>query len=64
MVDVLFFGRWAPVRHVPTLVDCAAARQAALVEGVRLAPDGAVKNASWSGLPADEPLLAAVCERS
>lgn len=61
IADLYFFGRWAPLRQVPVLFDCAAGRRAPLVEGVEFAPDGSVRGAAWTAPRADDPLLAAAC---
>ena len=61
MVDLLLFGRWAPVRQVPVLVDCVVARRADLVDGADFAPDGRVENARWVPLDPEGALLQAAC---
>ena len=54
MVDVYFFGRWQPVQAVQMQFDCLARRRA----------DPALGDASepiWRDVPADDPLVTAVC---
>ena len=59
--DVYYFGRWAPVNKVAVLVDCKAARRAALMDAVSFTDDGQVQGASWVQTEADDPILKAMC---
>ena len=61
MVDLFVFGRWAPARKVPVMIDCAGARRADLVEGVNFTEDGLLRNADWHQLDPDDPLIRAAC---
>lgn len=61
LVDLYFFGRWAPVSKLPVVVDCATGRRASLVDGVAFDTDGAVENAEWVAPPAGDPVIAATC---
>ena len=62
MVDVYYFGRWAPLNKVPVLLDCNGARRASLVDGAEFGADGQVINADWVAVGADDPLVATGCE--
>lgn len=59
--DVYLFGRWAPVHKLPVLADCAGGRRAALTDAVSFAGDGSVQGAEWAKVPADDPIVAAMC---
>ncbi len=61
IVEVYFFGRWAPTHKVPVLFDCAGARTASLIDGADFAADGTVANASWEAMAADDPVFRAAC---
>jgi hypothetical protein len=61
MADLYVFGRWAPPRKVPVLIDCAGARRADLVDEVRFADDGQVEDAAWQQLEAGDALIGAAC---
>lgn len=61
LVDLYFFGRWSPVNQTPMLFDCAVAQSALLIDGATFAQDGAITDADWQTMPADDPVLAAVC---
>jgi len=62
LADVYFFGRWSPISQAPMLFDCATPRSALLIDGADFGPDGAVANADWHAVPADDPILKLVCE--
>ena len=64
MIDLYFFGRWAPLKKVPALFDCAGARRASLIDGIEFGADGQVANADWLTVPADDAVLTTVCEVS
>lgn len=61
MADVLLFARHSPIVLVPNLIDCPGHRVASLMDGAEFGADGGVVDPSWSGVPADDPLIAAVC---
>ncbi|CUH62440.1 hypothetical protein TG4357_00106 [Thalassovita gelatinovora] len=61
MVDLLFFGRWSPVRSLPVLVDCANRRQALLAAGAAFDEAGQVTDAVWSALAPEHGLFVALC---
>ncbi|WP_299963832.1 hypothetical protein [uncultured Roseobacter sp.] len=62
LADLYFFGRWSPVNQAPMLFDCAGARSALLIDGASFGTDGAVSDADWQSMPADDPILKRVCE--
>ncbi|SEQ84725.1 hypothetical protein [Thalassovita taeanensis] len=62
IVDLLFFGRWAPVNKLPVLIDCAGQRQAQLIDGAEFDATGAVTDADWAPVAADNPAFKIVCE--
>lgn len=62
MVDLILFGRWAPVRRVPVLMDCENPRRADLVDDVRFDADGRVVNADWRAVDPNDAVLRAVCD--
>ncbi len=61
LVDLYFFGRWAPVSKVPVAVDCADNSRANLADGAEFGEDGRLLNASWIKLAADDPIIEATC---
>ncbi|KUJ85793.1 hypothetical protein AVO45_02080 [Ruegeria marisrubri] len=61
LVDLYFFGRWAPVSKLPVAVDCDGLRRANLADGVEFADDGSVRSADWIEVPADDPIVATTC---
>jgi len=62
LVDLYFFGRWSPVNQAPMLLDCAGRQAAVLIDGATFGADGAVVDADWSAVPADDAILTLVCE--
>lgn len=61
IVDLYFFGRWAPLQRLTVLWDCAGARTAALGEGAEFMADGQVANVEWQPIPADDPVFLTAC---
>lgn len=61
MVPVVFMGRWAPGAEIPVVVDCVESRRADLADGIEFDEEGALVNADWIAVEADDPLLEAVC---
>ncbi|MBJ6370428.1 hypothetical protein [Sedimentitalea arenosa] len=62
ILDLYFFGRWAPMNRVPVLMDCATPRMATLADGVEFDDSGAVIDPRWIALESDDEVLRAVCE--
>lgn len=62
MVDLFFFGRWAPARQVRVVLDCAGNRRADLMEGVTMDANGQVEDSAWIKLDTDDPVLLKTCE--
>jgi len=57
LADLYFFGRWRTVRSVEVMVDCDSGQRA----------DPALGDGSppvWRDVPADDPIVTGVCERS
>lgn len=61
LVDLYFFGRWAPVSKVPVAVNCADKSRANLADGANFGDDGQLLNANWIKLAADDPVIEATC---
>jgi hypothetical protein len=60
MVDLYFFGRWAPLQKLTVLWDCAGNRTATLGDGATFTEDGQI-DADWQPIAADDPVRAAAC---
>lgn len=63
MADVFLFTRFAPTVSVPQLVDCKTSRRADIADGVKFGDSGQVLDPGWTEAGADDPLLAALCDR-
>lgn len=61
IVDLIVFGRWAPVRKFTVMIDCATARRADLMEGVSFGDNGEVIGADWAQMSPDDPVITATC---
>lgn len=61
MVDLYFYGRWAPPSSMRVLLDCNGERRASLADGAEFGADGRVTDANWIGVGADDPVLATGC---
>lgn len=59
--DVYFYGRWAPLRRISVLFDCAGRRRAALSVDAQFDATGAVIDPPWVRVAPDDALLAVVC---
>lgn len=60
--DAVFVTRWHPVQRVRVAFDCKAGKQALLVDGATLAPNGTLTGAEWFAPPAEDELQAAACK--
>ncbi|EEE38184.1 hypothetical protein RKLH11_2025 [Rhodobacteraceae bacterium KLH11] len=61
LVDLYFFGRWAPVSKIPVAVNCAENSRANLVDGAEFADDGRLVNAGWVKAGQNDPVIEATC---
>lgn len=61
LVDLYFFGRWAPVSKLPIAVNCAENSRANLVDGAEFATDGSLTNATWFKAETGDPIIEATC---
>lgn len=61
LVDLYFFGRWAPRSMIPVAVNCADNSRANLADGAEFADDGRLVNADWIEAPANDPVIEATC---
>ncbi|WP_120635196.1 hypothetical protein [Ruegeria sp. EL01] len=61
LVDLYFFGRWAPVSKMPVAVNCAENRRANLADGAEFADDGRLLNADWFTAGSRDPIIEATC---
>ncbi len=61
LVDLYFFGRWAPSSMIPVAVNCADNSRANLADGAEFADDGRLLNADWIKAPANDPVIEATC---
>ena len=62
MIDLYFFGRWAPLKKVPVVYDCAGARRATLIDGVVFSDTGEILDADWMTIDRNDPVMNAVCQ--
>ncbi len=61
LVELYFFGRWAPVSKVPVVVNCAENLRANLADGAEFGDDGRVLNADWIKAGTGDPIIEATC---
>lgn len=61
LVDLYFFGRWAPVLKMPIAVNCADHSRANLADGATFGDDGHLIGADWLPVDADDPVVLATC---
>jgi hypothetical protein len=58
---VIFFTRWAPVRVLPAVFDCAQGRSALLQGEVMFNDDGTIRVTRWDQTGDDDPATLLVC---
>ncbi|MCG7519579.1 hypothetical protein [Ruegeria sp. Ofav3-42] len=61
LVDLYFFGRWAPVSKLPVVVNCKEFSRANLADGAEFGDDGRLLNADWIDVTANDPIVEATC---
>ncbi len=61
LVDLYFFGRWAPVSKLPVAVNCVDFSRANLADGAEFGDDGRLQNADWIDVSASDPIVEATC---
>jgi len=61
LVDLYFFGRWAPVSKMPVAVNCAENSRANLADGAEFGSDGRLLDPNWIRVSADDPVVEATC---
>ncbi|MGH1356503.1 MAG: hypothetical protein ACRBBS_15670 [Thalassovita sp.] len=61
LVDLLFFGRWQPLRKLAVMFDCQNNRQTLVPEEVNFDADGALIGAQWGAISPDEPTFELAC---
>ncbi|PRY22628.1 hypothetical protein CLV78_106169 [Aliiruegeria haliotis] len=62
MAKMFFFARWKAPREVQMVFDCTDNRIAPLNDTITFDDSGAVAEADWAMLPADDPTLTTVCK--
>jgi hypothetical protein len=62
VVQIRMQERWQPQIVRPNLVDCAGNRRAEIVPDTEFDETGEPTNAAWLDVPADDPILSAVCD--
>ncbi len=63
IVDLLLFGRWAPLNKIQVAFDCPGGRRADLIDGVDFGADGAIENVDWISVGTDDPALEIACNK-
>ncbi|MEM1064394.1 MAG: hypothetical protein AAGJ74_02740 [Pseudomonadota bacterium] len=61
IVELVFYGRWARTSKIPVLLDCEGGRRADIADGAEFGEDGAITNANWRDLAANDPILTTAC---
>lgn len=61
LTRVALLARWMPEYGYLVVFDCATGRQADLLAGVELMPDGTLEGAEWVEIGTDDPVLATAC---
>lgn len=64
LVDVFLFARYVPTAKMTILVDCAGARRADVSDGAALGEGGAIDEAAWRDVGADDALVKTTCAGS
>lgn len=61
LVETYFFGRWAPIGQLSTLLDCAGWKRAVISGETGFLPGGDTSGLDWVSPPADDGLLTTLC---
>ncbi|SMO46680.1 hypothetical protein [Ruegeria faecimaris] len=61
LVELYFFGRWAPVSKLPVAVDCDKNQRANLADGAEFGDNGQLLNADWVTGSTNDPIIEATC---
>lgn len=61
LIDLYFYGRWAPISRLPVAVNCAENRRANLVDGAEFDGDGRLVNADWISTGPGDAIIEATC---
>ncbi|MEM8796452.1 MAG: hypothetical protein AAGE61_12865 [Pseudomonadota bacterium] len=62
ILDLLVYGRWAPVNRIRSIFDCANGRRADLTDGVSFTEEGELQGATWYNTGLDDPVTKTACE--
>ena len=61
IVDLYFFGRWAPLQRLTVLWDCEEGRTATLGEGAEFMAGGQVEGVEWQPIRTEDAVFLAAC---
>ncbi len=61
LAEIFFFGRWAPISQLSTVVDCAAWRRAVVADQTRFSDSGEIDGVDWISPPPKDAILTVVC---
>ncbi|MCK8483692.1 hypothetical protein MUY21_06540 [Aliiroseovarius sp. S2029] len=62
MVDLVFMGRWSAPEKMVVLGNCDTHQRAPLIDAVSFDTSGEVSGVDWVTVPADDPILTAICK--
>lgn len=61
LADIYFFGRWAPLKQLSTLVDCGQGRRALINGDNAFSQGGEISDLDWITPPENDAILTTVC---
>lgn len=61
LADLYFFGRWAPISQLSTVVDCTAGRRALVSAETAFADNGEISGVDWIAAPTGDAIVATIC---
>lgn len=61
LAEIFFFGRWAPITQLSTVVDCASWRRAVVAADTTFSATGDIDGLEWVSPPAKDAILTTTC---
>lgn len=61
LAEVFFFGRWAPISQLSTVMDCQSWRRGVVEAKTEFSETGEISGVEWVSPPEDDSLLTTVC---
>lgn len=61
LAEIFFFGRWAPISQLSTVLDCQGWRRAVVQADTEFSETGDISGVDWVSPPSEDAILITVC---